>query len=177
MGRPRKNDYVDNDELKELITKYIVSNPGDTGQWIDKYEKTMETRCLGKPAKWAEVQDFIAFRRSLYASERPLNEFQAVADKLIPIFYKIITGRMASYKIFDDDDMKQDCMVALLKYVNRYDYRKDTSAFAYVSEIVTQAINLHLSREKDARLDGNLVYEHELFDTRGVDEMDGEYPE
>ena len=84
---------------------------------------------------------------------------------------------MASYKIFDDDDMKQDCMVALLKYVNRYDYRKDTSAFAYVSEIVTQAINLHLSREKDARLDGNLVYEHELFDTRGVDEMDGEYPE
>lgn len=64
-------------------------------------------------------------------------------------------------------------MIALLKYMNRYDYRKDTSAFAYVSEIVTQAINLHLAKEKEAKLDGNLLYEHELYDYKSTDEMAG----
>lgn len=172
MGRPRKNnDYVDNEVLKELLQKYIESNPADNGDWLIKYEKTMRTRTQNKPDKWAEVQDFMEFRRALYASKRPLNEFQPTADRLIPMLYKIIAGRMASYKIFENEDMKQDCMIALLKYINRYDYRKDTSAFAYVSEIVTQAINLHLAKEKESKLDGNLVYEHELFDTRGVDQM------
>ena len=174
MTRPKKsNDYVDNEVLKELLQKYIESNPADQGQWLEKYEKTMRTRTQNKPDKWVEVNDFMEFRKALYASKRPLNEFQPTADKLIPMLYKIIDGRMASYKIFDNTDIKQDCMIALLKYMNRYDYRKDTSAFAYVSEIVTQAINLHLAKEKEAKLDGNLVYEHELFDTRGVDQMKG----
>lgn len=173
MGRKKKStDYVNNDELKELVQKYIESNPADQGQWLERYETTMRTRTRNKPDKWAEVQDFIEFRRRLYDSERPLGVFPEVSEKLIPMFYKIIDGRMASYKIFDNTDMKQDAMIALLKYINRYDYRKDTSAFAYVSEIITQAINLHLSREKESRLDWNLVYEHELYDTRGVDERE-----
>jgi hypothetical protein len=177
MGRPRKsNEYVNNDELKQLVQKYIESNPADQGQWLERYETTMRTRTRNKPDKWEEVQDFIEFRRKLYEGERPLENYQKVSEKLIPMFYKIIDGRMASYKIFDNTDMKQDAMIALLKYINRYDYRKNTSAFAYVSEIITQAINLHLSREKESRLDGNLVYEHELYDTRGVDERE-ELPE
>ena len=177
MGRKsKKNDYVNNEELKQLLKEYIESNPADKGQWLERYESTMSTRCRNKPDKWAEVQDFVEFRRRLYDSERPLENYQKVSEKLIPMFYKIIDGRMASYKIFGNDDIRQDCMIALLKYINRYDYRKDTSAFAYVSEVITQAINLYLAREKESRLDGNLVYEHELYDYRGVDEMD-EKPE
>ena len=175
MGRPRKsNEYVNNDELKQLLKEYIESNPADRGQWLERYQTTMSTRCRNNPKKWEEVQDFIEFRRKLYDSERPLEKYQNVSEKLIPMFYKIIDGRMASYKIFGDNDVRQECMVALLKYINRYDYRKDTSAFAYVSEVVTQAINLYLSREKESRLDGNLVYEHELYDTRSVGEFDVE---
>ena len=175
MGRPRKsNEYVNNDELKQLLKEYIESNPADKGQWLDRYQTTMSTRCRNNPKKWEEVQDFIEFRRKLYDSERPVNNYQVVSEKLIPMFYKIIDGRMASYKIIGDNDVRQECMVALLKYINRYDYRKDTSAFAYVSEVVTQAINLYLSREKESRLDGNLVYEHELYDTRSVGEFDVE---
>ena len=175
MGRPRKStDYVNNDELKQLLKEYIESNPADKGQWLERYETTMRTRTRNKPDKWAEVQDFVEFRRKLYDGERPLEKYQKISEKLIPMFYKIIEGRMASYKIFGDNDVRQECMVALLKYINRYDYRKDTSAFAYVSEVVTQAINLYLSREKESRLDGNLVYEHELYDTRSVGEFDVE---
>ena len=74
MGRPKKtNDYVDNEVLKELLQKYIESNPADQGQWLEKYEKTMRTRTQNKPDKWAEVNDFMEFRRALYASTRPLN--------------------------------------------------------------------------------------------------------
>lgn len=175
MGRKRKStDYVNNEELKQLLKEYIESNPADRGQWLERYQATMSTRCRNNPKKWEEVQDFIEFRRKLYDSERPVNNYQAVSEKLIPMFYKIIDGRMASYKIFGDNDVRQECMIALLKYINRYDYRKDTSAFAYVSEVITQAINLYLSREKESRLDGNLVYEHELYDTRSVGEFDVE---
>ena len=52
MGRPKKNnDYVDNEVLKELLQKYIESNPADQGQWLEKYEKTMRTRTQNKPDK------------------------------------------------------------------------------------------------------------------------------
>jgi DNA-directed RNA polymerase specialized sigma subunit len=174
MGRPKKsNNYIDNDELKQIVKEYIESNPSDNGQWLERYQATMSTRCRNNPKKWEEVKDFIEFRRRLYDSKRPFNNYQNVAKKLIPMLYKIIEGRMASYKIFGDNDVKQECMVSLLKYINRYDYRKDTSAFAYISEIVTQAINLYLAREKESRLDGNLVYEHELYDYRSTDEMAG----
>jgi hypothetical protein len=159
MGRPRKsNEYVNNDELKQLLREYIESNPSDKGQWLERYQTTMSTRCRNNPKKWEEVQDFIEFRRRLYDGERPLENYQKVSEKLIPMFYKIIDGRMASYKIFGDNDVRQECMVALLIYINRYDHRKDTSAFVHVSEVITQAINLYLSREKESRLDGNLVY-------------------
>lgn len=174
MKRKKKtNDYVNNEELKQLVQEYVESNPADKGQWLERYQTTMSTRCRNNPKKWEEVKEFIEFRRKLYNSKRPVNNYQRVAEKLIPMLYKIIDGRMASYKIFGDDDVRQECMVSLLKYINRYDYRKDTSAFAYISEIITQAINLHLAREKESRLDGNLVYEHELFDTRGTDQMKG----
>ena len=162
--------------VTELLQKYIESNPADNGDWLIKYEKTMRTRTQNKPDKWAEVNDFMEFRRSLYASKRPLNEFQPTADKLIPMLYKIIDGRMASYHIFDNEDIRQDCMLALLKYLNRYDFRKPTSAFAYVSEVVTQAINLHLQEEKKDYLDGMLILESDLMDyMRGVDESLGAF--
>ena len=64
-------------------------------------------------------------------------------------------------------------MLALLKYLNRFDFRLNTSAFAYVSEIITQAINLYLQEEKKDYLDGLLIPENQLFDFRTIDAMFG----
>lgn len=173
MGRKAGKNYVDNRELGRLVEDYIRSNPNDRGEWLDRYVNTVKSRNAGKPKKIAAAEEFAQYRRGMYSGQRPTEIYGQTCDKLIPILYKIIDGRMASYRIFGDEDVRQDCMLALLKYMNRFDYRKGTSAFAYVSEIITQAINLHLNYEKDSRLDGNLVYEHELYDYRGVDEMKG----
>lgn len=174
MGRKRSINYVDNNELKELVTDYIISNPNDDGAWVEKYERTMITKYKGKNDKrFQSAMNFIQFRKELYAHERPFGKYEETCNKLIPILYKIIDGRMASYHIFDNEDIRQECMLALLKYLNRFDFRLKTSAFAYISEIITQAINLYLQEEKKDYLDGLLIPENQLFDFRTVDQMLG----
>ena len=39
-----KNNYVNNEKLGELVAEYIISNPTDRGEWLDKYERTMTTK-------------------------------------------------------------------------------------------------------------------------------------
>ena len=46
MGRKPKreaksSDYVSNDRLRELIIEYNDTNPADTGEWLDRFERTM----------------------------------------------------------------------------------------------------------------------------------------
>jgi DNA-directed RNA polymerase specialized sigma24 family protein len=71
---------------------------------------------------------------------------------------------MASYKIFDDPDMRQDALVMFMRYINRYDWRKNTSAFAYITEIITNSINLTLKKRAKDYLDGAIVLESQLED-------------
>ena len=163
-----KNNYVDNEKLGELVAEYIISNPSDRGEWLDKYERTMTTKHGQKnPKKLQETLEFIQFRRDLYANERPFNKYDTVCKQLIPMLYEIIDGRMASYKIFNDDDMRQECIVMVLRYINRFDWRKKTSAFAYITEVITNAINQVLKQRKDDSLDGNVILESELNDKYG----------
>lgn len=163
-----KNNYVNNDRLSELVAEYVISNPTDRGEWLDKYERTMTTKHANKnPKKMAETLDFIQFRRELYSHERPFNKYDSVCKQLIPMLYEIIDGRMASYKIFNDDDMRQECIVMVLRYMNRFDWRKKTSAFAYITEVITNAINMVLKQRKEDSLDGNVILESDLNDKYG----------
>jgi hypothetical protein len=179
MARKKSQNYVDNSRLKELVTDYIISNPNDNGEWLERYEKTMTRKHGGKnDQRLSDALDFVAFRKELYSHPRPFAVYESTCRELFPMLYKIIDGRMASYHIFDNEDIRQDCMLALLKYLNRYDFRKATSVFAYVSEVVTQAINLHLQEEKKDYLDGMLILESDLMDyVRGVDESVGAFSE
>lgn len=170
-----KQNYVDNDRLKELTKLYIESNPNDNGEWLDRYQQTITTKYKDKNAsKYENAMDFIKFRRALYANpDRPFKDYEKICMELVPLWYKIIDGRLASYRIFGDEDIRQDCVYSLLRYINRFDYRQTTSALAYTTELVTQAINLHIAEKKKDYLDGLIIPECELFDFRTIDQMCG----
>lgn len=174
----KTNNYVDNARLGRLLEDYIRSNPNDRGEWMDRYLSTVCNRNKKDPKRIAEAKEFVEFRRAMYSGQRPFEIYEKTCNELMPMLYKIIDGRLATYRIFGNEDIRQDCMLALLKYVNRYDFRKGTSALAYVTEVITQACNLSLKNEKEATWDGNLIPECCLLnETRGTDEMNGIYEE
>lgn len=150
-------NYVNNKKLKSDLSWYIEHNWKDDGSWLDKY------------AKRTKKSDFVEYRKQLVASIKAKMdsmsteelrkfklEFERRETDLINQFYAIIDGRIGSYKLRatkskeDCEDCRQFAILSLIKYVNRYDHRKGTSAFAYVTEIATQAINLYLKGENDS---------------------------
>jgi hypothetical protein len=182
MGRKKKStDYIDNDKLKELVTEYVKLNYNDKGDWIQRYENTMKTRCIKKPEKWPAVQDFINRRKALYdnrgvPSMEDIRKFEAVQLELVKAFYKIAEGVLVKMSLIKDEereDIMHEEVLAALKYCNRFDEALDTSCFAYITQCMNNAVILYLDDRKKSKLDGNLVYEHEMFDTRGTDQMKG----
>lgn len=182
MGRKKKStDYVDNDKLKELVTEYVKLNYNDKGDWIQRYENTMKTRCLKKPEKWPAVEDFINRRKVMYEnrgvpSMEDIRKFESVQLELVKAFYKIAEGVLVKMSLILDEereDIMHEEVLAALKYCNRFDEALDTSCFAYITQCMNNAVILYLDDRKKSKLDGNLLYEHELFDTRGADQMKG----
>lgn len=186
MGRKKKSregkaDYVDNDRLKDLVTEYVKLNYNDNGEWVKRYENTMKTRCLKKPEKWPLVEDFINRRKALYEnrgvpSTEDIKKFESVQLELVKAFYKIAEGVLVKMSLILDDereDIMHEEVLAALKYCNRFDEALDTSCFAYITSTMTNAVILFLDERKKSKLDGNLVYEHEMFDTRTVSDLEG----
>lgn len=181
MGRKKKStDYVDNDKLKDLVTEYVKLNYNDKGDWIQRYENIMKTRCIKKPEKWPAVEDFINRRKAMYStrklSEDDYRRFGEVQLELVKAFYKIADGLLVKMGLILDDekeDIVHEEVLAALKYCNRFDEELGTSCFAYITQCMNNAVILYLDHRKKSKLDGNLLYEHELFDTRGTDQMKG----
>lgn len=182
MGRKKKStDYVDNDRLKDLVVEYVKLNYNDNGEWVKRYESTMKTRCLKKPEKWPAVEDFINRRKALYDNRgvpgmEDIKKFEAVQLELVKAFYKIAEGVLVKMSLILDEereDIMHEEVLAALKYCNRFDEALDTSCFAYITQCMNNAVILYLDDRKKSKLDGNLVYEHEMFDTRGTDQMKG----
>lgn len=181
MGRKKKStDYIDNDKLKDLVTEYVKLNYNDNGDWIQRYENTMKTRCIKKPEKWPAVEDFINRRKAMYStrklSEDDYRRFGEVQLELVKAFYKIAEGVLVKMSLILDEereDIMHEEVLAALKYCNRFDEALDTSCFAYITQCMNNAVILYLDDRKKSKLDGNLLYEHELFDTRGADQMKG----
>lgn len=179
MGRPKKaNEYIDNDELKNLVTEYVRLNYNDHGEWIERYESTMMTRCLKKPERWPAIQDFINRRRNMYKnrqlSDEDIKRFDKVANDLVKAYYKIAEGVIISmHLVFDEevDDMKNEAVMAGLKYCNRFDETANTSCFAFITETLKNAILLFIKRRNAEYNDGMVIPEYKLFDTRSVDEL------
>lgn len=152
--KPRREakdtDYVNNKKLRELVVKYNDLNPNDTGEWLDKFEKTMKTK-----GKLPEVKDWIALRRKKYAQKREYTaEFMDVSRQLFNYIYKIVRGRVACFQgipVDEREDVIQDCVLAVTQYINRYREDKESSAFAYLTQIISNALKLHMGNDNDSR--------------------------
>lgn len=147
--KPKATDYVSNARLRELIIEYNDTNPNDTGEWLDKFEKTMRTK-----GKWDTVKSWVALRKKKYAQPRKYTpEFAMISKELFESIYKIARGRVACFSgipIDEREDVIQDCMMAVAQYINRYREDLNTSAFAYVTQILSNALKLHMGQENDS---------------------------
>jgi DNA-directed RNA polymerase specialized sigma subunit len=151
MGRkPKATDYVSNARLRELIIEYNDINPNDNGEWLDKFEKTMRTK-----GKYESVRTWIALRRQKYAQPRKHTpRFEKVSNELFKAIYKIAHGRIACFSgipVDEREDLLQDCMLAVTQYINRYREDIESSAFAYTTQIINNAIKLHMGQDNDSR--------------------------
>lgn len=152
--KPRREqkdtDYVDNRKLRELVIKYNDLNPNDKGEWLDKFEKTMKTK-----GKLSELEDWINLRRKKYSEKREYtSEFENVSRQLFNYIYKIVRGRVACFPgipVDEREDVIQDCILAVTQYINRYREDKDSSAFAYLTQIISNALKLHMGNDNDSR--------------------------
>lgn len=146
----KDTDYVNNKKLRELVIRYNDLNPNDTGEWLDKFEKTMKTK-----GKLPEVKDWIKLRRKKYAEKRECTaEYMSVSRQLFNYVYKIVRGRVACFQgipVDEREDVIQDCVLAVTQYINRYREDKESSAFAYLTQIISNALKLHMGNDNDSR--------------------------
>lgn len=154
MGRKRRSNddgcYVSNKELRELVIRYNDINPNDHGEWIPKYEKTMKTK-----GKLDEVKDWLEMRKFKYAIRGydVTPEFARISSKLFNAVYKIAKGRVACFPgipVDEREDVTQDCVIAVLQYINRYREDVESSAFSYLTQIVNNALKLHMGQHNES---------------------------
>lgn len=182
-----KNDegYISNKYLRELIIKFNHMNINDTGEWCDPYERKLENKKLKKTVtedkyilaksfikrKREEIEELQNKYRNLSVEERrKFNaEFDALKAEICDAFLKVINGRIISFKLIqtpayeDVEDIRQECMMTLFMYINRYDETRNSSAFAFVTQLITNAINLYLNEmneHKDKEISGLDFYEN-----------------
>ena len=182
-----KNDegYISNKYLRELIIKFNHMNINDTGEWCDPYERKLENKKLKKTVtedkyilaksfikrKREEIEELQKKYRNLSEEERrKFNaEFDSLKAEICDAFLKVINGRIISFKLIqtpayeDVEDIRQECMMTLFMYINRYDETRNSSAFAFVTQLITNAINLYLNEmneHKDKEISGLDFYEN-----------------
>lgn len=153
MGRKKREhketDYVNNSELKQMVIEYNDTNPADNGEWLDRFEKTMKTK-----KKLDSIAPWIALRREKYSKPRKYTpEFEKLSNKLFCAIEKIVRGRVACFTIPQEEkeDLIQECLLAVLKYINRYREDVDSSAFAYITQIINNSIMLYMGNDNDSR--------------------------
>jgi hypothetical protein len=160
-------------------------NINDTGEWCDPYERKLENKKLKKTVtedkyilaksfikrKREEIEELQNKYRNLSDEERrKFNaEFDALKAEICDAFLKVINGRIISFKLIqtpayeDVEDIRQECMMTLFMYINRYDETRNSSAFAFVTQLITNAINLYLNEmneHKDKEISGLDFYEN-----------------
>lgn len=149
MPRKKKQNYVDNSELRDLLVYWIENNPFEDGSFLDKYERTMTNK-----GKLDKVKEWIAKRRKMYSVKKEnTEEFRIKEERLFRMIYKIVEGRVSCFKFNNEEreDLIQEIMLAETKYLNRYNELLNTSAFAYISEVATNAIKLYLGNDNNSR--------------------------
>ena len=170
-----KNDvgsgYINNAYLRELIRKFNEMNYQDDGSWCADYLSKLETSYNKKKIKiekYNRCKEFILkkvkhinkLRKNYYNVWSPEEkrkfdgEFNQVKADLCEAFSKVIDGRIISFKLVaskdqeDINDIKQNALFTLFKYINRYDAEANSSAFAYTTQVITNSIKMDLKEQK-----------------------------
>lgn len=148
MGRKKKNEYVNNRELREQLVYYILNNPNDNGEWLEKWYRTVGAK--GK--KFYETR-----KKQLANRQYNAKEFNEVSTKFFKNVYKIAEGIIAAYRLVNQkvyneyEDIVQECVLTVAQYCNRYDTEKDTSALAYLTQLCKNALNAYLKHYNDSQ--------------------------
>lgn len=189
--------YISNKYLRELIVKFNRMNINDNGDWCEAYERKLEKKnnnnnieedkyalsknfILRKKAQIKELQE----RYKNYNDEerRKFNlEFEQVKKDICDAFIKVINGRIISFKLIQGpayeeiDDIRQEALMTLFTYINRYDEERNTSAFAFTTQLITNALNLYLgemNKRNETEITGLDFYENlnTIDDPRGEDD-------
>ena len=167
MKQEKGEGYISNKYLRELVVKFNKMNINDTGEWCDAYERKLENKNNKKiitEDKYEVSKDFIQRKREeiralheRYNTMTPEErhkfnmEFEQVKKDICDAFIKVINGRIISFKLVQSpayeeiDDIRQEALMTLFTYINRYDETRNSSAFAFVTQLITNALNLYLS--------------------------------
>lgn len=160
--------YISNKYLRELVVKFNSMNINDNGKWCDAYEKKMDKKNAKgnmKIDKYEVSKTFIHRKKQQIAAlhvryenfsdeeRRAFDaEFEKVKKDICEAFLKVIDGRIISYKLVQTpayeeiDDIRQEALMSLFTYINRYDETRNTSAFAFVTELISNAMNGYLKK-------------------------------
>lgn len=167
MNQEKGEGYISNKYLRELVVKFNKMNINDTGEWCDAYERKLENKYNKKSItedKYKVSKDFIQRKREeiralheryitmTHEERHEFNmEFEQVKKDICNAFIKVINGRIISFKLVQSpayeeiDDIRQEALMTLFTYINRYDETRNSSAFAFVTQLITNALNLYLS--------------------------------
>ena len=167
MKQEKGEGYISNKYLRELVVKFNKMNINDTGEWCDAYERKLENKNNKKSItedKYEVSKDFIQRKREeiralheRYNTMTPEErhkfnmELEQVKKDICDAFIKVINGRIISFKLVQSpayeeiDDIRQEALMTLFTYINRYDETRNSSAFAFVTQLITNALNLYLS--------------------------------
>ena len=177
--------YVDNKRLKEVVSLYNSLNAYDTGDWCPKYLENQEKRLKsGKITK----DDFLNCKEFIHRKVKQIEElqdkyqkltleerrkydyeFDKLKDEFCDMIIKIANGRVNSFKLRSQpnlvnhiDDIMQDAVIQVFRYINRFDESRGTSAFSYVTEQCSNAIKQDLKK----------IQEHDKTYVSGIDFFD-----
>ena len=167
MKQEKGEGYISNKYLRELVVKFNKMNINDTGEWCDAYERKLENKNNKKSItedKYEVSKEFIQRKREeikalheryntmTFEERHKFNmEFEQVKKDICDAFIKVINGRIISFKLVQSpayeeiDDILQEALMTLFTYINRYDETRNSSAFAFVTQLITNALNLYLS--------------------------------
>ena len=177
--------YCDNERLKVVINLYNKLNIYDTGDWCPVYLQRQEKQFQSNKItaeEWEECRGFIHRRvkaieklQDEYAAmngdekRKFVYEFKKIKDELCEMVIKITNGRINSFRLRTQpkliehiDDIIQDAVINVFRYINRFDEERGTSAFAYVTQLISNAIKLDLKK----------IEEHNNTYISGVDYFD-----
>lgn len=150
------NNYIDNKKLREDLCRFILENPYDTGDWLEKNAKRSGNKefCIKRRKHIDELQKKLS-EMSDDERRKYIDNYNVFRERFFKDIEKIVEGRMASYKSLwareDFWDLKQSALIQCYQYMNRYDTDGKTSAFAYITQIISNALNLYLQLDNDSQ--------------------------